>query len=71
MSSNQFGLTNRITIVTGVGQGIGEAIALGLADTDATVVVAAGTASDALPYPTGETAVVDGSLTSETSYSPS
>ena len=70
MRSNQFGLTNRITIVTRVGQGIGKAIALDLVDTDATVVVAVGTASDALPYPTGETTVVDGSLTSETSYSP-
>ena len=56
--------------MTGVGQGIGKAIALGLADTGATVVVVARTASDASPYSTGETTVVDGGLTSETSFSP-
>ena len=56
--------------MTGVGQRIGKAIALGLADTGATVVVVARTASDASPYSTGETTVIDGSSTSETSYSP-
>ena len=35
-----------MAIVTGVGRGIGKAIALGLADIGATVVVAARTASD-------------------------
>ena len=46
MSLNQFSLADRIAIVTGAGRGIGKAIALGLADAGANVVVAARTASD-------------------------
>jgi len=46
MSLDQFSLRARVAIVTGAGRGIGKAIALGLADAGATVVVAARTASD-------------------------
>ncbi len=46
MSLAQFSLADRVAIVTGAGRGIGKAIALGLADAGATVVVAARTASD-------------------------
>jgi len=46
MSLNQFSLADRVAIVTGAGRGIGKAIALGLADAGAAVVVAARTASD-------------------------
>ena len=46
MSLNQFSLRDRVAIVTGAGRGIGKAIALGLADAGAAVVVAARTASD-------------------------
>jgi NAD(P)-dependent dehydrogenase (short-subunit alcohol dehydrogenase family) len=41
-----FSLTDKVAIVTGAGRGIGKAIALGLADAGADVVVAARTASD-------------------------
>ncbi|MBL7209670.1 MAG: glucose 1-dehydrogenase [Dehalococcoidia bacterium] len=46
MSLDQFSLRARVAIVTGAGRGIGKAIALGLADAGAAVVVAARTASD-------------------------
>ncbi|MBL7210001.1 MAG: glucose 1-dehydrogenase [Dehalococcoidia bacterium] len=46
MNSNQFALVDRVAIVTGAGRGIGKAIALGLADFGANVVVAARTTSD-------------------------
>ena len=46
MNSNQFALVDRVAIVTGAGRGIGKAIALGLADFGANVVVAARTAAD-------------------------
>lgn len=46
MSLDHFGLSDKVAIVTGAGRGIGKAIALGLADAGATVVVAARTASD-------------------------
>ena len=46
MSLNLFSLTNKVAIVTGAGRGIGKAIALGLADAGADVVVAARTAAD-------------------------
>ncbi len=46
MSLAQFSLADRVAIVTGAGRGIGKAIALGLADAGATVVLAARTASD-------------------------
>lgn len=43
---NQFSLEGRIAIVTGGGRNIGKAIALGLADAGANVVVAARTISE-------------------------
>ncbi|MBM4447178.1 MAG: 3-oxoacyl-ACP reductase FabG [Chloroflexi bacterium] len=46
MSLTRFSLTGRVTIVTGAGRGIGKAIALGLADAGATLVVAARTVAD-------------------------
>jgi NAD(P)-dependent dehydrogenase (short-subunit alcohol dehydrogenase family) len=46
MSLNHFSLEDKVAIVTGAGRGIGKAIALGLADAGAAVVVAARTASD-------------------------
>ena len=46
MNLKQFSLVDRTAIVTGGGRGIGKAIALGLADAGANVVVSARTASD-------------------------
>ena len=46
MSSSLFSLEDKVAIVTGASRGIGKAIALGLADAGANVVVAARTASD-------------------------
>ncbi len=46
MSSSLFNLDSKVAIVTGAGRGIGKAIALGLADAGADVVVSARTASD-------------------------
>lgn len=46
MNLKQFSLTDRAAIVTGAGRGIGKAIALGLADAGANVIVAARTAAD-------------------------
>lgn len=46
MNLNQFSLAGRAAIVTGVGRGVGRAIALGLADASANVVVAARIAFD-------------------------
>jgi len=46
MSLSLFSLEGKVAIVTGAGRGIGKAIALGLADAGADVVVAARTASD-------------------------
>jgi len=46
MSSSLFNLDGKVAIVTGAGRGIGKAIALGLADAGADVVVAARTAAD-------------------------
>lgn len=46
MSPSLFDLGNKVAIVTGAGRGIGKAIALGLADAGADVVVCARTASD-------------------------
>ncbi len=46
MNLNIFSLADKVAIVTGAGRGIGKAIALGLADAGAYVVVAARTASD-------------------------
>jgi NAD(P)-dependent dehydrogenase (short-subunit alcohol dehydrogenase family) len=46
MGSSLFDLGNKVAIVTGAGRGIGKAIALGLADAGADVVVCARTASD-------------------------
>ena len=46
MSLSLFNLEGRVAIVTGAGRGIGKAIALGLADAGADLVVAARTASD-------------------------
>lgn len=46
MSLNSFSLADKVAIVTGAGRGIGKAIALGLADVGASVIVAARTASD-------------------------
>jgi NAD(P)-dependent dehydrogenase (short-subunit alcohol dehydrogenase family) len=44
--SSLFSLANRVAIVTGAGRGIGKALALGLAQAGADVVVAARTAAD-------------------------
>ena len=46
MNLQQFSLENRVAIVTGAGQGIGKAAALGLADAGAHVIIAARTSSD-------------------------
>ncbi|HIE16593.1 MAG TPA: SDR family oxidoreductase [Dehalococcoidia bacterium] len=46
MSSNLSDLIDKVAIVTGAGRGIGKAIALGLAEAGAAVVVAARTAQD-------------------------
>jgi len=46
MNLQQFSLENRVAIVTGAGQGIGKAAAVGLADAGAHVVIAARTSSD-------------------------
>ena len=46
MDLSLFSLENKVAIVTGAGRGIGKAIALGLADAGADVVVAARTAGD-------------------------
>ena len=46
MNLSQFSLENRVAIVTGAGRGIGKAIALGLADAGAKVVVAARTVTE-------------------------
>ncbi len=46
MSLSLFSLAGKVAIVTGAGRGIGKAIALGLADAGADVVIAARTASD-------------------------
>jgi NAD(P)-dependent dehydrogenase (short-subunit alcohol dehydrogenase family) len=46
MSLQQFSLKNRVALVTGGGKGIGKALALGMADVGADVVVTARTASD-------------------------
>lgn len=46
MNLQQFSLENRVAIVTGAGQGIGKAAAVGLANAGANVVIAARTSSD-------------------------
>lgn len=59
---DSFRLDGRTAIVTGGNRGIGRAIAEGLADVDANVVIA-NRDEDAAWYVTGESVVIDGGYT--------